>query len=134
MKTGVEDSNLRHWPQQFRDNLHALQFSPIVEWRKNGDAFDSRLDFGGHHRRQEILRTAVHHPMSYNVDLGRAGNRLRFAAPQAQEQALKGVPARPRRWKNFLSRSSAGVLDRVFRLAIGPLNPTLPNTIRRIVR
>src|SRR5271157_1787781 len=126
MKAGVEDGNLRHSTQQFCDDLHAFQFGTIVEWRKNGNAFDRRLDLSGHDRGLEMLRTAVDHPVSHNIDVGRAGNRLRFAAPQALEQALDGFPTRAHRLQ-VLSGNSMGVLYRVLSLVIGPLDLTLPN-------
>src|SRR5712692_8328974 len=131
MKAGIEDGDLRHWTQQFRDNVYAFQFGAIVKWRKNGNAFDRRLDLSGNDRGLEILRTAVDHAVSHNIDIGRAGNRLRLAAPQAIEQALNGFPTRAHRCLVF-SGSSAGVLDRVFSLVICPLELTLPNATRWI--
>ncbi len=97
MKAGVEDGDLRHRTQQFRDNLHAFQFGAIVERREDGNAFDRRLDLSGNERRLEMLRTAMNDAVSDNVDIGRAGNRLRIAAPQAIEQALDRFSTRTRR-------------------------------------
>ena len=81
MKAGVEDGDLRHWAQQFRDNLHAFQFGAIVERRKNGNAFDRRLDFRSNERGLEMLRTAVDNPVSHNIESRRSGKRLLLAAP-----------------------------------------------------
>src|ERR1019366_8038844 len=132
MKAGVEDRDLRHWTQQFRDHLHTFEFGAIVEWRKDGNAFDRRLDLGGNDRGLEILRTAVDYAMPHNIDVGRAGNGFRLAAPQALEQALNGLRTRAHRWQ-VLPGSSAGVLYRVLSLAVDPLDLTLPNASRRIV-
>ena len=72
------------------------------------------------------------HPVSHHIDVGRAGNRLRLAAPQTEEQALNGFPARAHRRLVF-SGNATGVLDREFSLVIRPLDLTLPNTSRWIV-
>src|SRR5450759_5014863 len=132
MKAGVEDGDLRHWTQQFRDNLHAFQFGAIVEWRENGNAFDRRLDLSGHDRRLEMSRTAVDNPVSHYIDIGRAGNRLRLAAPQALEQAFDGFTTRGHRCLVFPG-NSARVPYRAFRGGAYPLDPTLPNATRWIV-
>src|SRR5712692_2470214 len=50
MEAGVKDRDLRHWAQQFRDDLHAFQFGAIVEGGKNGNAFDRRLDLSSDDR------------------------------------------------------------------------------------
>ena len=97
MKAGVEDGDLRHWTQQLRDNVHAFEFGAIVEGRKNGNAFDRRPDLRGNERGLEMLGTAVDHAVSNNIDVGRAGKRLPLAAPQTEEQALNGFPARAHR-------------------------------------
>src|SRR5271157_1653407 len=133
MKAGVEDGDLRHWPQQFRDNLHTLKFSAIVERREDGNAFDRRLDLSGNERRLEMLRTAVNDAVSDNVDIGRAGNRLRGAVPQAIEQALDRFSARTRR-SHFFPRDSTGVPDRKPRLLIDPFNLPLPIRSGRLPR
>src|SRR6266851_4611984 len=131
MKAGIEDGDLRHWTQQFRDNVYAFQFGAIVKWRKNGNAFDRRLDLSGNDRGLEILRTAVDHAVSHNIDIGRAGNRLRLAAPQAMEQALNGFPTRGHRCPVFPG-NSARVLYRAFSGVAGPLDLTFPNATRWI--
>src|ERR1035441_8736160 len=132
MKASVEDGDLRHRTQQFRDNLHAFQFGAIVEGRKNGNVFDCRLDLSGHERRHEMLRTALDHPVSHNIDIGRPGNRSRVAAPQALEQALDGFSTRAHRCQVF-SGNTAGILYRVFSLVIYPLDLPFPNATRWIV-
>jgi len=71
MKTGIENSDLRYRSQQFRDNLHALQLGSIVEWRKNRNTFDRLLDLGGHHCGLEMMRAAVDHPVSHQINVGR---------------------------------------------------------------
>src|SRR5208337_2026664 len=133
MKTGVEDGDLRHWTEQFGDNLHAFEFGAIVEGRKNGNAFDCRLNLSGHERRHEMLRTAVDHPVSHNIDIGRPGNRSRVAAPQAMEQALDGFAPRAHRCQVFPG-NSAGIFYRVLSLVIYPLDLPFPNRSRWIVR
>src|SRR5258708_17596906 len=131
MKAGVKDGDLPHWTQQFRHDFHAFQFAAIMERRKSGNTFNRGLDLIGNDRGFEMLRTTVDDPMSHNIDIGRARNRLCLAAPQVMEQALNGFPTRNHRYKLF-SRNSAGVLYRVFSLAICPLELTLPNATRWI--
>src|SRR5260370_10653054 len=128
MKAGVEDGDRRHWTQQFRDKVYAIQFCAIVKWRKHGNAFDRRLDLSGNDRGLEILRTAVDHAVSHSNDIGRAGNRLRLAAPQAMEQALNGFTTRGHRCPVFPG-TSARVLYRAFSAVAGPLDLTFPNAI-----
>src|SRR5260370_8842115 len=128
MNAGGAGGDLRHRPQQFRDNVYAIQFCAIVKWRKHGNAFDRRLDLSGNDRGLEILRTAVDHAVSHNIDIGRAGNRLRLAAPQAMEQALNGFPTRGHRCPVFPG-DSARVLYRAFSAVAGPLDLTFPNAI-----
>ena len=91
MKTSVEDGDLRHWTQQFCDNLYAFQFGAIVQRRKSGNAFDRRLDLRGNDRGLKMLRSAVDNSVSHDIYIGRAGNRSRLTAPQAIEQALNAV-------------------------------------------
>src|ERR1035437_10113779 len=139
MKAGVEDRDLRLWAEQLRGDLHAFQFGVIVEGRKRGNAFDRRLDLSRYDRGLEMLRPAVDHPVSDNIDFGRAGNHLRLAAPQVLEPALDVFPARAAR-RYVLSGNSAGSLDRVLRLVIfiviiiGPLDLPFPNRRRWVVR
>src|SRR5271166_2448008 len=131
MKAGIEDGDLRHWTQQFLDNLHALQFGATVEGCKNGSDFDGRLDSLGDDGGLEMAQTAMDHAVPYYIDIRRGGNRLRLAAPQGLEQVLNGFRARAHRWQ-VLSRISAKVLDRVLSLVVGPLDLALPKANRRV--
>src|SRR5437660_713401 len=131
MKAGVEDSDLRHWTQQFRDNVYAFQFGSIVQRCKSGNAFNRRLDLRGNDRGLKMLRSAVDNSVSHDIYIGRAGNRLRLAAPQAVEQALNGFPTRAHRCLVF-SGNTARVLYRAFSAVAGPLDLTFPNATRWI--
>src|ERR1700690_1051239 len=125
MKTGIEYCNLRHWAQQFRDNLHAFEFRAIVERSENGNAFDRGLDLGGDHCRFEVLRATVDHPVPHDIDFRRAGNCLCLSPPQGLEQALDGFDARVHRCL-VLYGDTARVLDGIVGLVIPPLNLAFP--------
>ena len=79
-----------------------------------------------------MLRAAVDNPVSHNIDSGRAGNRLRLAAPQRVEQALDRFPTRGHRCLVF-PVNSAGVPYRAFSGVARPLDLTLPNATRWII-
>src|SRR5450631_617450 len=127
MEAGVENGDLRHWTQQFRDDLHAFQFGATVERRKNGSLFDRRLNLSGHDRRLEMLHATVNHPVPHHINIGRAGNRLRLAAPQTLQQALNRFATRARRCQVFCANAMR-ILDRGLSLVIYPLDLPLPST------
>ena len=79
-----------------------------------------------------MVRTAVDHAVSHDIDVGRFGNRLRLAAPQALEQALNGLRARARRGQ-VLSETPREFLIEYSALPSSPLDLPLPNASRRIL-
>src|SRR5579859_4241072 len=131
MKSGVEDGDLRNWPQKFCDDLHAFQFCMIVKWRKNGSALDGGLDLGCNQRRLEMLRASVDYAVPDNIDIGRGGNGLGFITPQAPEQALNGCPART--VLGHVAKNAAGIPDRITGLAVGPIDLAFPHRSRWIL-
>jgi hypothetical protein len=88
MKAGIENSNLGNSPQKVSDNLHAFQFSSVVERSEGRDRGNRRFHARCDDRWLLMSRTAVDHSMSYDINGGGRVNAAGFPGPQSAQQML----------------------------------------------
>src|SRR5580704_2500128 len=133
MESGIENRNLRYWPEQFLDDFHPFQFGTIVKWSKGGNPGDGRFHFRRDQYGIFIVRATVNDAVSHNINSGRCGNGPSVTLPKIGEQLLNGLGARSYFCALFPD-TPLHILERNFSDLAIPLDLALPLARNWVIR